>query len=154
MSPTRQCTAYLCTTFVANSPHITMTTKLIISWVVRLIAAVIMLQTLYFKFMAAPESVYIFTKLGLEPHGRLGIGVAELIASVLLLVPRSSWLGAGLGLGLMGGALMSHLTVLGIEVQDDGGYLFVLAVVTALCCSIEVFLRRQQIPILRQLLKH
>lgn len=96
-----------------------------------IIAAVILLQTLFFKFTAAPESVYIFSTLGLEPSGRIGSGVAELIAALLLLWPASAWVGAALALGIMGGAILSHLTVLGIEVQGDGGQLFLLAVLVA-----------------------
>ena len=96
-----------------------------------IIAAVILLQTLFFKFTAAPESVYIFSTLGLEPIGRIGSGVAELIAALLLLWPASAWVGAALALGIMGGAILSHLTVLGIEVQGDGGQLFLLAVLVA-----------------------
>ena len=96
-------------------------------WVLRIVAAVIMLQTLYFKFTAAEESVYIFTKLNLEPTGRLGIGVLELIASILILIPKTTVYGAVLGLGLMSGALFFHLTKLGIVVMDDGGQLFIYA---------------------------
>src|SRR3954467_3466952 len=97
---------------------------LVLSWIARISAAVILLQTLFFKFTAAPESVYIFTKVGLEPWGRIGSGVVELIAAVLLLVPRFTWLGAVIAMGVIGGAIMSHLTVLGIVVMDDGGLLF------------------------------
>ena len=85
----------------------------IISWITVVISALIMLQTLYFKFTAAPESVYIFTQLGLEPYGRIGVGVAELIASILLIVPKTRFFGAIMGIGLMMGALMGHLTKLG-----------------------------------------
>jgi hypothetical protein len=106
-------------------------------WAVRLpaiAAAIILLQTLFFKFTGAPESVYIFTTLGMEPVGRIGSGVAELAAAVLLAIPAWSWLGAALGVGIMSGAILSHLTVLGIPVQGDGGLLFALAVtVFALC---------------------
>jgi hypothetical protein len=100
-------------------------------WVVRAITALILLQTLFFKFTAAPESVAIFTKLGAEPWGRLGSGVAELVAAVLLLTPRPRFaaLGALLTLGVISGAILSHLTILGIEVEGDGGTLFVLALV-------------------------
>ncbi|MEO1452065.1 MAG: DoxX family protein [Bacteroidota bacterium] len=87
----------------------------------RLVVAVILVQTLFFKFTAHPDSVYIFSTIGLEPFGRIGIGVLELIASILLLVPRTVWAGSVLSLGLMGGAIMMHLTQLGIEVQGDGG---------------------------------
>ncbi|HOZ39668.1 MAG TPA: DoxX family protein [Flavobacteriales bacterium] len=93
----------------------------------RIAAAIILLQTLYFKFTGAPESVHIFATLGVEPWGRLASGVAELVAAILLLTTRWNWLGAALAIGIMLGALGAHLTVLGIEVQGDGGLLFALA---------------------------
>ncbi len=98
------------------------------SWTLRLLAAAILLQTLFFKFTGAEESIYIFSTLGIEPWGRLGTGVAELIAAILLLVPRTVVLGAGLSAGLLSGAIVSHLAVLGIVVMNDGGLLFGLAV--------------------------
>lgn len=113
-------------------------------WAARLIAAVIMLQTLYFKFLGQPESVYIFSTLGVEPWGRIGSGIVELIASSLILIPRTSWIGAGLALGVMAGAILAHLTVLGIEVQGDGGYLFFLAIAVAASTSTILYLSRQQ----------
>jgi uncharacterized membrane protein YphA (DoxX/SURF4 family) len=117
------------------------------------IAAVIMLQTLYFKFRAAPESVYIFTTVGIEPWGRIGTGVVELIASVLILIPRTSWIGAGLGLGIMAGALLTHLTLLGIEVQGDGGQLFFYALAVAISCSVILYPTRVQwLPVLGKLI--
>ena len=119
----------------------------ILSWIMRVVAAGIMLQTLYFKFTGAPESIYIFETVGLEPLGRYASGVAELIASILLLIPRTTWLGALIGLGVIGGAIMSHLTVLGIEVQDDGGTLFIMAIVVFVCCAALLFLNRRDIPV-------
>ncbi len=107
----------------------------ILKWALRIIAAIILLQTLYFKFTGAPESIYIFTTMGIEPWGRIGSGVVELIASILLLIPRTTWLGAALALGTIMGAIASHLFVLGIEVQGDGGQLFMLAVVVAICSA-------------------
>lgn len=103
--------------------------KKILYWLPRIVAALILLQTLFFKFSAAPESVYIFTQMGLEPQGRIGVGVMELIAGVLLLIPKYAGIGGLLGLGLMAGAIFSHLTTLGIEVQGDGGQLFVYALI-------------------------
>src|SRR5437660_9893257 len=103
----------------------------IIAWICRVAAAVILLQTLFFKFSAAPESVYIFTKVGLEPWGRIGSGVVELIAAILLFVPRLAWLGAGIAIAVIGGAFMSHLTVVGIVGMNVGGLLFLFAVVTS-----------------------
>jgi hypothetical protein len=102
------------------------------------------LQTLFFKFSAAPESVYIFSTLGLEPWGRILVGIFELIAAVLLLVPYTTLLGAVLGVGLMGGALFSHLTKLGIVVQNDSGELFILAlIVFASCLALIVIFRKK-----------
>lgn len=121
----------------------------ILLWIARLVAAIIMLQTLYFKFLGEPESIYIFTSVGIEPWGRYGTGVAELIASVLILMPRTSWIGAGLALGIMGGAILTHLTILGIEVQGDGGYLFFLAAAVAVCSAVILYLTRNQwVPVM------
>ncbi len=120
-------------------------TQKIVHIALRLVAAVILLQTLYFKFTAAPESVYIFSKLGIEPVGRIGSGVAELIAAILLLIPRTSWLGAGLSLGIMSGAIFSHFTTLGIEVQGDGGFLFALAAVVWVACAGILWLQKDEI---------
>lgn len=99
-----------------------------IFWSIRIIPALILWQTLYFKFNGAEESIYIFTTMGLEPWGRYLTGITELIAGVALLIPRYSWIGAVLAAGIMTGAIFSHLTTLGIVVLDDGGYLFGLAI--------------------------
>ncbi len=117
-----------------------------ISWIAQVIAAIILFQTLFFKFSGAEESVYIFTKVGMEPWGRYGSGIAELIASILLLTRTLSWLGAIIGLGVISGAIFFHLTVLGISVKGDGGYLFALAIITFITCLTVVFLRKHQIP--------
>lgn len=122
--------------------------KKYIPFILRLIPAVILLQTLYYKFSGAPESVYIFETLGLEPHGRIGSGIAELIASILLLIPKTAWAGAGLSLGIISGAIVSHLTELGIEVQGDGGYLFFLALVVFVFSAVVLWMNRRQIPII------
>lgn len=119
----------------------------IISWACRITAAVILLQTLFFKFAAAPESVYIFSKIGLEPWGRIGSGVVELLAAILLFVPRFHWLGAAIAIGVLAGAIVSHLTVLGIVVMDDGGLLFFLALITVACCAVVLLLERRSIPL-------
>jgi len=120
----------------------------IVGWICRIAAAAILLQTLFFKFTAAPESVYIFTKVHAEPWGRIGSGVVELIAAVLLLLPRTVWLGATLALGVMAGAILSHLTVLGIEVMGDGGLLFALAMIVFCTSAIALALHRAQIPVI------
>lgn len=124
----------------------------IVSWCCQLTAAVILAQTLYFKFTGAPESRFIFSTLGIEPWGRYGTGVAEAIAVALLLNPSTAAIGGVLAMGLMGGAIMSHLTRLGIEVQGDGGLLFALAVTVLLASAIVVAIRREQLPIVGPLL--
>lgn len=118
----------------------------IFTWIVKLIAVVILLQTLFFKFSGAEESIYIFTKLGVEPFGRIGSGIAELIASLLILIPRTTLLGALMGLGTMLGAIVSHLFILGIVVKNDGGELFALAIITLICCIILVLQNKNKIP--------
>jgi DoxX-like family len=120
-------------------------TTTIVSWALRILAAVIMLQTLYFKFSAAPESIYIFSTLHMEPWGRIGTGVMELIASILLLVPRTVIAGAVLSIGLMGGAILSHLFILGISVQHDGGQLFIYALTVFTCGIILFWIHRHEL---------
>jgi len=117
-----------------------------IDWLLRLIVAVILFQTLFFKFTGAEESVYIFRTLGMEPWGRIGSGVAEAIAVVLLLLPRTVVYGAGLALAVIAGAIGAHLTRLGIVVQDDGGLLFGLALVVAVASLALLWMRRAEIP--------
>nr|WP_321245092.1 DoxX family protein [uncultured Psychroserpens sp.] len=119
-----------------------------IPFILRLIIAAILIQTLRFKFSAHPDSVYIFTQVGLEPIGRIGIGIAELIAGILLLFRKTAWMGATLTLGIIGGAIMMHLTQLGIEIKDDGGVLFYTALVTFLVSLVVLFLYRKDIPII------
>src|SRR5689334_12543078 len=119
----------------------------IASWLLRGIAAVILLQTLFFKFTGAKESVYIFSTLGAEPWGRIGSGVVELVASILLLVPATSAVGAALSLAVITGAIVSHLTILGIEVQGDGGLLFGLALTVFVASAIILLLRRGELPV-------
>lgn len=113
-------------------------------WLLRIIAAVILLQTLYFKFTAHPQSVYIFTTIGMEPWGRIGTGVLELVAALLLLYPRTTWAGALLSSVLMAGALFFHLTILGIKVDGDS-VLFTYALITFACSLALVIIERRQI---------
>jgi len=124
----------------------------IASWIFQLVAAAILGQTLFFKFTGAPESRYIFETLGAEPWGRLGSGALELVAVILLLVPRTAGAGAVLALGLMTGALGAHLTRLGIEVQGDGGLLFALAITVFVSALVVAWLRRAAIPVVGRLL--
>lgn len=125
---------------------------LVLSWICRIVAALILLQTLYFKFTGAPESVYIFTKVGLEPWGRYASGVAELFAAILLLLPRTAVVGALLAAGVMVGAIGSHLTKLGIVVQNDGGLLFALALLVFAGATVTTIIHRRQLPFVGHLL--
>lgn len=119
--------------------------KLILIWLIRLTAAIILLQTLYFKFTVAEESVYIFSTLGVEPYGRIGSGIVELIAAILILIPRTTLFGALMGASVMLGAIFSHLFILGINVQNDGGELFILAIITFLCCIALIYWNKSKI---------
>lgn len=126
----------------------------VLDWLLRIVVAVILLQTLFFKFSGAKESVYIFTTLGAEPWGRIGSGVVELIASILILLPRTAVFGAILALGTICGALFAHLTKLGIKLLavNDHGELFALAMVVFVCSAVVLFLHRRQIPFVGQIL--
>jgi hypothetical protein len=115
-----------------------------LSWMLRFAGAAIMLQTLYFKFTAQPESVYIFSTLGIEPWGRIGTGISELIASILLLLPATVFVGAFMGLGIMAGAIFTHFTIIGLQVQNDHGKLFALALVVFLCCGLLLVFHKDQ----------
>lgn len=128
-------------------------TRRIVSWVMQLTAAGILLQTLFFKFTGAEESVYIFSTLGAEPWGRIGSGVVELVASILLLIPSTITLGALLAMGSMAGAIASHLTFLGIDVKGDGGLLFALAITVFVACGVVLFIRRAHIPVVGRYLQ-
>ena len=114
----------------------------------RIAVAIILIQTLRFKFTAHPDSVYIFTKVGLEPFGRIGIGILELIAAILILIPKTIWAGALLTVGLLSGAVMMHLTQLGVEINNDGGTLFYMAVGVLLLSSIILLDQRKKIPLI------
>lgn len=121
----------------------------LISWICRVIVALILAQTLFFKFTGAEESKYIFTTVmgaELEAYGRIGSGVVELIAAILLLIPGTAWLGALIALGTISGAIMSHLTQLGIVVKDDGGLLFGLACVVFALSAVVLVIHRREIP--------
>jgi putative oxidoreductase len=129
-------------------------TAKIACWALQAVAAVILLQTLFFKFTGAPESVYIFSTLGMEPWGRIGSGIAELIAAVLMLIPRTVVFGAILSLGVISGAIFSHLTKLGIALPavGDHGELFALAVVVFVASALVLYIRRREIPVIGRLL--
>ncbi len=114
--------------------------------IIRIVIAVILVQTLFYKFTAHEDSVYIFEKAGLGDAGRIGSGIAELIAAILILIPRTIWLGAGLSLGIISGAIVTHLTKIGIEVRGDGGLLFYMAVVVFILSLITLWIHRRDIP--------
>ncbi len=114
-------------------------------WVLRIVSSLILLQTLYFKFTAQAESVELFSKLGVEPWGRIGTGCIELVASILLLIPKSTFIGAALTIGLMLGAVFSHFLVIGIASNNDGGLLFGLAVFELILASCILYIERDKL---------
>ncbi|QCX37954.1 DoxX family protein [Aureibaculum algae] len=117
-----------------------------IHFTLRLIVALVLVQTLYFKFSAHADSVYIFNTLGLEPYGRITIGILELIAAILLFIPKTIWLGALLSLLIITGAIYAHLTKLGITIHGDRGKLFYLAISVFILSAIILLNNRQNIP--------
>jgi putative oxidoreductase len=131
-----------------RSPEQGSQSGMVFAWALRLTAAAILLQTLFFKFTGAPESVYIFTRVHAEPWGRIGSGVMELIASALLLWPRFTWAGALLAAGMMVGAISSHMTLLGIDVQGDRGLLFGLALTVFASSVVLLFVFRKDVPVI------
>lgn len=123
-------------------------------WTLKILAALILLQTLYFKFTGAEESVYIFSTLGMEPWGRIGTGILELIASALILFPGTTAIGAALGTGLMSGAVFFHITKLGIAVRGDGGQLFIYAMLVLVSCLVLIVIKyKQLIQIFNQVIR-
>ena len=121
-----------------------MTAKLIITWLLRFTAVIIIGMTLYFKFSGHPQSVRLFTALGMEPWGRIGTGIFEVIACILLLNPKTTGWGALLGCGLMAGAIFFHLTKLGIKFEGDY-VLFTEAVVAFVSCLLLLVIYRVQV---------
>ena len=121
-------------------------------WILRLVAAIILLQTLYFKFSAAPESIYIFSKIGMEPWGRIGTGILELMAAVLILIPAITVVGPLLAIALMSGAIFFHLTKLGVNVRNDGGQLFIYALLVFISSVVLVIIYRNELTGVKKVL--
>ncbi len=128
------------------------------SWVAQLAVAAILGQTLFFKFTGAPETVALFEVVGLGDAGRIGTAVAELVAVVLLLIPRTAWAGGLVAMGVLSGAITSHLTRLGISIDPvvlgdprleplAGPSLFAMGVVAFVAGALVVVLRRSQVPV-------
>lgn len=125
--------------------------KNILFWILRLVAAGLLIQTLFFKFTGAEESIYIFSELGMEPWGRIGTGIMELIAATLILIPSMTGIGSAMAVGLMSGAIFFHFTQLGIEVQNDGGLLFTYALIVFISSAILLYFHFNQITRLLRL---
>ncbi|WP_405207888.1 DoxX family protein [Aquimarina sp. LLG6339-5] len=113
--------------------------------VLRIIVAIILIQTLRFKFTGHPDSIYIFSKVGLEPYGRIATGIVELIAGILLLIPKTVWIGATITLGVIGGAIFMHITKLGVEINNDGGILFITALLTFILSGVILWMKRKEV---------
>ena len=129
------------------------TKKPLLHWILRLVPAFILMQSLFFKFSASPVSVKLFTTIGLEPFGRIGIGVAEIIVAILILVPKTTVYGAIGAVGLMIGAIYYHIaTPLGIAISledgsTDGGQLFIMAWVVLILSAINAFIHHKNLPL-------
>lgn len=134
------------TSFTPTTPRELSRSQRGLSWLGQGIAAAVLAQTLFFKFSGAAESRFIFETLGVEPWGRIGSGVVELVAVLLLLSGKQAALGALLATGTILGAIGAHLTKLGIEVQGDGGLLFALALLTLVASSLVLWIRREELP--------
>ena len=116
-----------------------------ISGILRVTVAVILIQTLYFKFSGHPESVHIFSALGIEPWGRIGLGIIELITALLILFPKTKIIGMVASLGIILGAVFSHILVLGSNVSNDGGDLFTLALIVLIATTIFLTIHKNEL---------
>lgn len=114
-------------------------------WILKIVVALLLAQTLFFKFTSAEESVWIFSQLGAEPWGRYLSGVIELIAAILILIPKTQIFGALLTLGAMSGAILGHVFFLGYEVNGDGGLLFAMAIICFTFSGIIAYFSSQKI---------
>ena len=102
----------------------------------------------YLKFSGSLESVFIFTELGMEPEGRILVGCLEVVASLFLMTKSFSQYGAFLSLAIMLGAMIAHATVLGWEVNGDGGRRLLLWTVNTICISYIMYIDRMRIPLI------
>ena len=130
-----------------STTHTTSAKVTAVSWILQIVVALILAQTLFFKLTGAAEARELFATLGAEPWGRLGTGFIELLIVILVLIPRRAVVGALLAISVMAGAIVSHLTVLGIEVAGDGGTLFAMATIVLLAAAGVAWLRRADIPL-------
>ena len=130
----------------------------IASWTLQLAVVFILGQTLFFKFTGAPETVALFEVLGAEPFGRYAAGLMELAAVVLMLIPRTAWLGSAISFAAITGAIGAHFTRLGISIDPAalgkpaleplaGPSLFGMAVFVFAASSAVLVIRRRQVPV-------
>ncbi len=122
----------------------------VIVTILRIVVAIVLIQTLRFKFTGHEDSIYIFTKVGMEPWGRIGTGIAELVAATFLLIPRTAWLGALMTLGIIGGAILMHLTILGIEINGDSGFLFYQGILVFILAACILWYEKDQLNFIKK----
>lgn len=120
-----------------------------ISWVLRIITTYIIFQIVYFKLSGDPQCIFVFEKMEIEPHGRFITGLIELVVGIFLLVPNTKLLGILGAFGAASCCLTAHFTVLGIEINNDGGQLFsmtasvfVLSIILSIIHKDEIFLKK------------
>ena len=108
-------------------------------WICRIVATLILLFTFYYKITGSPESVHVFSEADMEPYGRYSVAIAEFVAAMLIIIPRTSLAGALLAVVIMICVIASHIFVLGIQVMNDRGRHFIAAVVVAICSMIIIY---------------
>jgi len=110
-----------------------MNVKFIMTWILIIPTVLILIYNAYVKLSSSPGAIQLFTGLGLEPYGRLLLGATEIFAALLIVYPPTMKYGAVLGVILMSGVILIHLTKLGIALGGD--YSFFIMGIVAFCCS-------------------
>ena len=133
----------------------------VLVWPAALFIAGILLWYEQFKLTGNEGSVWLFTVLtdwlgvhGYEKVMRWGVGLMEVAASLLVLIPRLRLYGALLALGIMSGAIFFHLvSPLGIDPYHDGGMLFKEACGVWLAAAFILFVQRADLLSLMRALR-
>jgi uncharacterized membrane protein YphA (DoxX/SURF4 family) len=129
-----------------------------VPWAAQIVVAIILAQTLFFKFTYAPETQVIFGERGGRPVAT-AVGVVELVCVLLLLIPATASIGAALSFAVIGGAIFTHFTSLGIQIRDpatgetDGGLLFALALIVAAGSIVVLTFRWRELPLVRAIIR-
>lgn len=123
--------------------HLNKAEKLI-SIVFQIIAALILANAAFGKFSGNEMSVHVFHELNIL-ETRIVIGIIEVLAALLLLSKIPQY-GALLGFGTMLGALIAHVSILGMEIHGDGGQMVMMMAVVLLSSIIVMWINRRRMP--------